>query len=579
MKRTTLGLALVLALSACGGGGGVKPGSAPSSAKAEFNGGLTKAFNPSDRKGGTLRLANAGDWDSLDPGDTYYAYSWNFVRLYGRSLMMYASAPGPEGNTKVPDLAEAPGVPSDGAKTWTYKLREGVKFEDGTPVTAKDVKYAVLRSLDSAVLKNGPRYFADFLDLQGYRGPYKDKGKDTKAIETPDDRTIVFHLRKPFSGFDEFAALPQTIPVQEAKDTGTKYREHVVSTGPYKFETVQAGKQYTLVRNEQWDPATDPNRKALPDRIEVSLNTNANDIDNRLLAGSLHADVTGNGLQQAAIGKVLPNPALKAEADNPTLAAASYIALNSQVAPLDKLECRRAVIYATDKVAFQTALGGEFSAGAIATGLMPPNIPGYAEHNLYPAGADQHGDVAKAKEQLAACGQPDGFATSMSYRSERPREKAVAEAMQQALARVGITLTLKGFPQSDYFPSYAGNPPFARKNNLGLMAMAWAADWPTGFGFIQQIADSRAIHETGGNANLGVRSPAVDKLIDQALLETDAAKQDTLWAQADKQVMEEAFVVPGVWRKVLLLRGKGLTNVFITDAFGMYDYLAMGVEG
>ena len=69
----------------------------------------------------------------------------------------------------------------------------------------------------------------------------------------------------------------------QAKDTGTKYKEHVVSTGPYKFETNELGKSFALVRNPNWDPATDPNRKPLPDRIEVALNVNADDIDNRLL--------------------------------------------------------------------------------------------------------------------------------------------------------------------------------------------------------------------------------------------------------------------------------------------------------
>ena len=89
---------------------------------------------------------------------------------------------------------------------------------------------------------------------------------DTKAIETPDDLTIVFHLKQPFGGFDYFAMLPATVPVPEAKDTGVKYKEHVISSGPYMFESYEAGKGFTLVRNPNWDQATDPNRKALPDR-------------------------------------------------------------------------------------------------------------------------------------------------------------------------------------------------------------------------------------------------------------------------------------------------------------------------
>src|SRR5690242_11059286 len=266
-----LGAVAALVLAACGGGNVASSGGSGSGGgggAADANG----VHNPSTEKGGTLRFANSGDWDSLDPADTYYAYSWDFVRLYGRSLTMFKSAPGEQGATLVPDLAESLGTPSDDAKTWTYKLRTGVKFEDGTPVTSKDVKYAVERSLDKATFPNGPTYFNDFLDTQGYTSPYKDTTPDKlglKAIETPDDQTIIFHLVKPFSGFDYFAQQPSTIPVPRAKDTGSKYKEHVVSTGPYMFESNELGKQFTLKRNPNWDASTDPNRKALPDKITV----------------------------------------------------------------------------------------------------------------------------------------------------------------------------------------------------------------------------------------------------------------------------------------------------------------------
>ena len=136
-----------------------------------------------------------------------------------------------------------------------------MKFEDGTVITSKDVKYAVERSLDKDVFPDGPTYFNDNLDLQGYTTPYKDTDPDKlglKAIETPDDKTIVFHLKQAFSGFDYFAQLPQHAPVPEAKDTGTKYKEHVVSSGPYMFASNDLGKQFTLVRNPNYDPKTDP---------------------------------------------------------------------------------------------------------------------------------------------------------------------------------------------------------------------------------------------------------------------------------------------------------------------------------
>jgi peptide/nickel transport system substrate-binding protein len=579
LSAAAIAAVLAMGLAACGGSSGGGGGAATTN-KAAFNAGVGKVFNPSTTKGGTLRFANAGDWDSLDGADTYYGYSWNFIRLYGRSLVMFKPAPGDAGTQLVPDLAESLGVATNNAKTWTYKLRKGVKFEDGTAITSKDVKYAVERSLDKETFPNGPTYMNDFLDLQGYVSPYKDKDPEKlglKAIETPDDQTIIFKLKQPFSGFDYFTMQPNTIPVPRAKDTGKKYKEHVVSSGPYKFETNNLGKNFTLVRNTNWDPATDPYRKALPDRIEVALNVNADDIDNRLISGDLDVDIAGTGVQSAAQGRILGDANLKANADSAAIARLWYTSINPKVAPLDNIHCRKAVELGADHQGYQNAYGGP-PGGDIATNLLPPLVPGAQKIDLYGFGTTPNGDVAKAKEELKACGQPNGFSTNMSYRAERPKEKATAEAMQQSLSKIGIKLTLKPFPAGDYFKLYAGKPAYRNGQKLGLMTNGWGADWPDGFGFLQQIVDSRVIRESGGSSNLSVAIPDVDALLDKALLELDTAKREAIWAQIDKRVMEDAVILPGIWARGLLYRGKNLRNVFIGDGFQMYDYLSLGVK-
>jgi peptide/nickel transport system substrate-binding protein len=570
--RTNRGVAVLAALAVLVLVGCSGPG--PAGANSGTSGGI---HNPSDSRGGTLRYANSGDWDSLDPADTYYAYSWNFARLYGRSLVMFQSAPGAQGATLVPDLAESLGRSSDDAKTWTYTLRPGLKFDDGTPVTSRDVKYAVERSLDKTTFPNGPTYFNDVLDLQGYTSPYADPDPHRlglRAIDTPDDRTIVFHLRKPFSGFDYLAQTPATMPVPRAKDTGSKYKEHVVSTGPYLFQSNELGKRFTMVRNPQWDPATDPNRRPLPDRITVDLNVNADDVDNRLLSGDLDVSIEGSGVGPSAQGRVLGYQGLRANTDSAAVARLWFTALNSDVAPLDNIHCRKAVLYAADRAGYQRAYGGP-TGGEIATNMLPPVIPGAQRFDLYPS--PKHlGDIAKAKDELAQCGAPGGFATSISYRAERPKEKATAEALQQSLDRAGIKLEIKPYPLADYLRLYAGKPDFAKANNLGLIVYGWGADWPDGYGFLSQIVDSRVIRPTGGNTNLGVKDPAIDQMLDQALVTTNPVARQQIWVNIDHKVMEDAFALSGVWAKGLLYRPPNLTNVFISDGFQMYDYLALG---
>jgi peptide/nickel transport system substrate-binding protein len=578
MMAVASGAVLALSISACSGGTTSTTATTGGSSTAVQNAAVGKVFQPSSTKGGTLRFGMPGDWDSVDPGDTYYGLSWNFLRNYARTLTVFKAGTGAP--TVVPDLATTLGVPSDGAKTWTYKLRDGLKYEDGTPITSADIKYGVARQLDKDTFPNGPTYFNDFLkDVPKGYSVYKDKNlADLKSIETPDAKTIIFHLKTAFAGFDYLAQLPATAPVPVAKDTGSKYKEHVVSSGPYMFDTVALGKKYTLKRNPNYDAKTDPDsgRTALPDNLSVELGLNAADVDNRLIAGDLDIDINGTGVQAATQGKILGDPALKAKTDSAAAARTWFTQLNPDVAPLNNIDCRKAVLLAADKTGYQRAYGGP-TGGDIATGLLPPMIPGFKPMDLYEAKAKPTGDVEAAKAALAKCGQPNGFETNISYRAERPKEKATAESLQQSLARVGIKLNIKPYPTGDYFKLYAGKPDYAKANKLGLMVYGWGADWPDGFGFLSQITDSRVIHASG-NTNLGIKIPAVDAAIDKALVTTDAAARNAIWGDIDKMVMENASVLPGVWSKGLLFRPANLTNVFVNDAFGQYDYTAAGTS-
>jgi peptide/nickel transport system substrate-binding protein len=116
------------------------------------------------------------------------------------------------------------------------------------------------------------------------------------------------------------------------------------------------------------------------------------------------------------------------------------------------------------------------------------------------------------------------------------------------------------------------------KNDIGLATNGWGADWNDGFGYLSQIVDSRVIRETGGSSNTSVRIPAVDKMLDAASVELDKSKREADWAAIDKRVMQEAVIYPGVYAKSILLRPAHLTNVFVNPAYGMYDYLNMGVQ-
>ncbi|MCX4588178.1 ABC transporter substrate-binding protein [Streptomyces sp. NBC_01481] len=534
--------------------------------------------NVSDKKGGTVTYAMADAPESFDPGNTYYAFIYNFSRLYARPLMTFKPAAGEAGNELVPDLAEGKGTPSEGGKTWTYKIRAGVKYDDGTVVTSKDVKYAVERSnFARDVLSLGPNYFQSLLaDPAKYKGPYKDKSdKGLASIETPDDTTVVFKLNKPFADFDYLVSAPQTAPVPKAKDKGVDYTKSVVSSGSYKFESYQEGKQVTLVRNPNWDAKTDPLRKQYPDKIVLNLKVSQSTIDKDLLAGTIHADLAGRGVDTQTQAQVLGKPDLKASTDNTAGGRLVYTAINTKVAPFNNVECRKAVQYAIDKVSVQTAMGGSIR-GDVASTVLPTDVKGYAKADTYPTPGGK-GDVAKAKEHLKACGQEKGFKTVISARSDRQSEVDSATAIVEALKKVGIDASIKQYPSSKYFSDYAGVPAFTKKEGVGLIMMQWGSDWPTGYGFLQQIVHGKAIGASG-NTNLSeLNDPAVNKLLDDAIANTDEAARNKAYTEVDKKVMEQAVIVPLSYFKVLLYRSPNATNLVSTAAFsGQYDYLNIG---
>ena len=579
MRRSVLAAVAVvgsasLLLSACSKADDKSDNNGSKSAGA--NAATKGVVNASTQEGGTVTYEYSDVPDSFDPGNTYYAYMYNLSRLYARPLMTFKPGAGEAGNELVPDLASAPGEPSDGGKTWTYKLRPGLKYEDGTPITSKDVKYAVERSnFARDVLSLGPSYFQQFLEGgDKYKGPYKDKSdKGISSIQTPDDNTVVFKLNRAFQEFDYLVATPQTAPVPKAKDTGVDYVKKIVSSGSYKFQSYQEGKEAVLVRNENWDAKSDPLRKQYPEKIVVKLKVNAETIDQDVMSGKA-IDLGGTGVQAATQAKVVNSSDQKANTDNTYGGRLVYMAINTKLAPFDKVECRKAVEFAVNKVSVQTALGGPIR-GDIASTVLPPDIPGYQKSDLY-ATPGNKGDVAKAKDQLKACGKTS-IDTNISARSDRPAEIDAATAIIDSLKKVGINASLKQFPSGKYFTDAAGVPQFNKKQNIGLHMMQWGADWPSGYGFLQQILHSDAIGESG-NTNLSqLDNKDVDSLLEKAIASEDQGERDSLYAQIDKKTMEEAALVPLTYFKVLLYRPANFTNLVSSAAWsGQYDYLNIG---
>ncbi|WP_163506456.1 ABC transporter substrate-binding protein [Fodinicola acaciae] len=503
-------------------------------------------------KGGTLHILYDNPTLKEDPAKSQ-SLAVSSIHLILRSLTTWQTSPDQPAKV-VGDLATDTGTPSDGGKTWTYHLKPGVLYEDGKKITAQDVKYSVERTF-APQLSEGLAYHKTLLvGGDKYKGPFS--GQELPSIETPNDSTIIFHLNKPFGDWPWIVSMPAFTGVPKAKEDIVHYQDHPVANGPYKVQSAQQGSKIVLVRNDKWDQKTDPVRTALPDSIVLDMALDDTVINQRVIAdsGADKSAFSFVNLQAALAPKVLNNPQVKSRLAISPSGALKYLALNTRKAPLNNPDVRRAIEYAVDKNAVQIAAGGPVIAGDIATTLIEPGIPGYQKYDLYPA--PPAGDPNKAK-QLLAQAKFTQTAPLVLLTDNVSYNVAIAQAVQASLQKAGIKVTIKSV---DYDSATADST--SGKPLYDISLTSWLPDFPSAQGSIQPLFASS---EIGNNAyNIAQYSnPQVDAAINTAIAQTDLTKAGQQWAALDKQIMQDAPVVPLYYAKNAFLRGSNVANFYL----------------
>ncbi|MFJ3127129.1 ABC transporter substrate-binding protein [Streptomyces sp. NPDC086993] len=528
-------------------------------------------------KGGTLTVLNSKPQEDFDPARLYTSGGGNVPSLVFRTLTTRNREDGAAGAKVVPDLATDLGTPSKNATVWTYTLKDGLKYEDGTAITSADIKYGIERSF-AAELSGGAPYLRDWL-IGGadYQGPYKDK-KGLDSIETPDAKTIVFHLDKPEGEFPFLATQTQTTPVPKAKDTGTKYEEHPISSGPYKVVKNEGdGERLILERNPHWSEATDEERKAYPDRIDVRSGLDSAVINQRLSASQgadAAAVTTDTNLGPAELAKVSGDKKLAARVGTGHFGYTNYIAFNPKVKPFDNPKVRQAISYAVDRSSVVNAAGGSSLAEPATTFLPDQAAFGHTPYDHFPAG--KNGDPAKAKELLKEAGYPKGLTVTLTHSNDKDfaTSPEIATALQEALKKAGITVKLQGLESNDYSDTV-----YNVKSEPGFFLGGWGADWPSGGPFFAPIFDGRQIVRSGYNFNSGqLNDPAVNKEIDEINKLTNLEAAAKRWGALDKKVGEQALTVPLFHPVYKRLYGEAVKNVVISDWTGVLDISQVAVK-
>ncbi len=519
-------------------------------------------------------MGSAAGVDSLDPARTYYVWVALLHRMLSRTPMAYPSSPGSASRTPVPDLLVAAPETSDG-RVWTLRLRDGVRYDDGTIVTASHLRHAIERTFDPSVT-GGLRTIHSLLPgVQGYGGPYT--GEHLDCLRADGSRTLTVSLAAPFADFPHVLAQPALAPVPPERDTGSGYQDAPAWTGPYRVVRHRPGEELQVRRNPVWQRAGDPLRPAFLDGLDVVMGLDHAEVDEAVLEGRLDLSVEGRGVQLSTQAVLERRSHLMRLVDNPATGFLQFVTIHPFVEPFDCSHVRRAVHHAVDRIDLQRARGGPELGGDVATQLFPPTFAAHRPWARYGSGPDLRGDLDASRAELARSHHQGPIRGRIA--AQRGKFHEVATSLAASVARVGIDLEVVDLDIATYFSQGVGNPGTLRAGGFGLAVTDWGADYPTEHGFLAPLVDGRMIRRDGGNWNLPeLDDPVVNGLVDDALATSDPTASLACWRAVEERVMEHAVLLPVVHDRTVHVRGPRLTNVYVHPAFGLYDVHALGIE-
>ena len=628
-RRPVLIAALALALAgvaaSCGGEetADQQPAAETGAASADTSQTTGAEETTEAQPGGVYRVGveTSFNWtNAFDPTGEYLNVGFLlYSNLLLRGLLGYKHVAGPEGAELIPDLAvDLPEVSNDGL-TWTFQLKDGIRF--GPPVsreiTSQDVLYAFERIATPDLVAQYGFYYLDL--IEGMQEFSDGKTETISGIETPNDKTIVFTLTRPSGDFGYRVAMPATaaIPEEVAKcfTKAGEYGRYVISSGPYMIEgsdalditsceTMEPLSGYDpdssmyLVRNPDYDPATDTPeaRENFPDRFEFVINSNVNDIFDKIQAGELEGEIA------AAPGNVLreysQSDELKDRLHSNPFDATWYLSMNLTQPPFDDIHVRKAVNFVMDKEGLRRAWGGPIK-GEIATHIVPNAMLAdvLADYDPY-ATPDFTGDADAAKAEMrqskydsdgdGLCDGPECTGV-LNIGSTLANLRDLVPVIDQSLGKIGITLETREL--NDYIPpvsTIAKNIPFTS-------ALGWFKDYSDASTFMV-LFDSRSLSATGNvNHSLvgltpdqaqgfkGITGnfegiPTVDADIDEcAPLQGDERIQ--CWAGVDRKLMEEVVPwVPYLWESATDIVGPAVTRYVFDQYAGDAAYAHVAVD-
>ncbi|MDR7223246.1 ABC transporter substrate-binding protein [Aminobacter aminovorans] len=481
-----------------------------------------ETLDPKAKQGGAITITYKDDVATLDPAIGYDWQNWSMIKSLFDGLMDYE----PGTTTLRPELAETYEISPDG-KTFTFKLRKGVKFHNGREMTAEDVKYSLDRVTNPKTQSPGAGFFAS---INGYDDVAGGKSESLAGVTAVDPLTVKIELSRPDATFLHVMAInfSHVVPKEEVEKYGADFGKHPVGTGAYKMAEWTLGQRLVFERNaDYW-------HKGLPYIDKITFEIGQEPIVALLRLQNGEVDVPGDGIPPAKFQEVMADPAQKARVVEGGQLQTGYVTMNTQMAPFDNVKVRQAVNMAINKDRIVKLINNR---AVPANQPLPPSMPGYDK-----AFTGYAFDVDKAKALLGEAGHPDGFETELFVMNTDPNPR-IAQAIQQDLSAIGIKASIQSLAQANVIA--AGG----EKNGAPMIwsgGMAWIADFPDPSNFYGPILGCGGAVQGGWNwswycnKELDEKAAAADSIVDPAKAEERAK----LWGEIYAKVMADAPWAP-----------------------------------
>ncbi|MEV7616050.1 ABC transporter substrate-binding protein [Streptomyces sp. NPDC089799] len=586
-KATAIVIAVAagsLVLTACGGNdnksdtsktqGKTKEDAAKQSAAVAF--GDAKASTgpaadvPGARPGGTVAVYQTDDFSHLDPAQSYVSDARILGRLIHRGLTQYQEDETGK-MTVVGDLATDSGKTTDGGKTWTFTLKDGVKDQNGNAITSADVRHTVER-LYAPFVTDGPLYLQNWLSGEGttYRkalpeGPYNGQHLPNDVLETPDAKTIVFKFKEPQADLPQALAMTGYSIVPAKTDTKEKYDTAPVALGPYKIADFKPGKEMKLVKNENWDAKTDSVRHQYVDGFNIAFNQDDEAQTKAILADR---DEAKNGIQLTGtvattqVQNVVNDAAAKAR----TISGYQpYVwQLNFNLDRVKDKRVRDAIAMAMPNKNVYQPDGGAYG-GEVATGLISPTTPGFEkDYDPFGKAKTPNGDIEGAKKLIKEAGA-EGLKLTYAY-ANTPKRQQQAVVIADRLKAIGIDVQKKEIDGATWYEQVG-----KVDNGLDLYMTGWGQDWPSASTVIPPLYDGKQLQD-GSSVYSHINDPKVNEAIAAAKKIVDPAEAQKAWTALHHDIVERINpAAPLYFTKSLQIQGSNVGGARYSNDLSAID--------